>query len=59
MKMDQVRAIAARMGIKAGKTRKGELIRSIQRAEGNNDCFDTGTADRCGQDECLWREDCH
>jgi hypothetical protein len=58
MKMEQVRALAARMGIKTGKMKKGELIRSIQQAEGNNACFDTGTADRCGQQDCLWREDC-
>jgi len=59
MKAEQVRAIAARMGIKAGRMKKCELIRHIQQAEGNNACFDTGAADRCGQQECLWREDCH
>jgi hypothetical protein len=58
MKVEQVRAIAGRMGIKAGKMKKSELIRNIQQAEGNNPCFDTGNADRCGQQECLWREDC-
>jgi len=58
MKMDELRAIAARMGIKAGKMRKAELIRRIQEEEGNEACFGTGVADRCGQQECLWREDC-
>ena len=58
MKMDEVRAIAAGMGIRAGKMRKAELIRRIQQEEGNEACFETGYADRCGQLECLWREDC-
>jgi hypothetical protein len=58
MKVEQVRAIAAEMGIKAGKMKKAELIRSIQKAEGNEECFDTGRAQLCGQQECLWREDC-
>ena len=56
--MEQVRAVAARMGIKAGKMKKCDLIRSIQLAEGNDACFDTGAARECGQQECLWREDC-
>jgi hypothetical protein len=59
MKMEQVRAIAARFGIKGGKLKKVDLIRSIQKAEGNDSCFDSGLADRCGQHDCLWREDCH
>ena len=58
MKMEQIRAIAAQRGIKAGKMKKGDLIRKIQEAEGNDACFDTGRADACGQQECLWREDC-
>jgi hypothetical protein len=33
------------------------LIRSLQRLEGNPDCF--GTAGRfCGRAECTWREYC-
>ena len=58
MKVEQVRTIAAQRGIKAGKTKKGELIRSIQKTEGNEECFDTGKSQQCGQEECLWREDC-
>ena len=33
------------------------LIRSIQRAEGNVDCFRTGQA-YCEQVECAWRPYC-
>ncbi len=58
MKVDQVRAIAVQRGIKPGKVKKGDLIRAMQNAEGNEACFDAGKAERCGQQECLWREDC-
>ena len=58
MKVVEVRAIAARMGIQAGKKNKGELIRTIQKTEGNDACFGTGKADACNQTKCLWRDDC-
>lgn len=58
MKVQEIKAIAERMGIKAGKMKKAELIRAIQQAEGNEDCFEQGRAASCGQDRCLWREDC-
>ncbi|MCK4728402.1 MAG: hypothetical protein KAT27_05735 [Desulfobacterales bacterium] len=34
-----------------------ELIRSIQRAEGNPDCFDTAQG-YCDQVNCTWRRYC-
>jgi hypothetical protein len=37
---------------------KAELIRAIQRAEGNFDCFGTAAEEECSQEECLWREEC-
>ena len=58
MKMEEIRKIAQEKGIVPGKFRKADLIRKIQRSEGNNDCFESGQADRCGQTKCLWREDC-
>jgi hypothetical protein len=58
MKVEQVRAVAAQKGVKAGKMKKADLIRSIQKTEGNEVCFDTGKAQQCGQQQCLWREDC-
>lgn len=58
MKVQEIREIAARMGIKAGKMKKAELIRAIQQTEGNEDCFETGRSASCGQDRCLWRGDC-
>jgi hypothetical protein len=58
MKMQEVREIAKKWNIKTVNMKKTDLIRAIQRAEGNTDCFDTGYADKCGQYNCLWREDC-
>ena len=58
MKLDAIKKIASQHDIKAGKMRKAELVRSIQSAEGNEACFETGRAAACAQDACLWREDC-
>lgn len=58
MKLQEVKAIAGSMGIKAGNIKKDELIRVIQRAEGNFDCFGTATCGYCDQAGCCWREDC-
>lgn len=58
MKIEEVRAIAAQRGIKAGKMKKADLIRNIQKAEGNDQCFDAGFVQQCGQQDCLWRKDC-
>jgi len=58
MKLEEIKEIAKKHGIKAGKMKKAELVRAIQAAESNEQCFDTGASSACGQDSCLWREDC-
>jgi hypothetical protein len=58
MKLQEVKAIAKERGVDYGRMRKEELIKAIQRAEGNNDCFGTSLSMECGQISCLWREDC-
>jgi len=58
MNMQEIREIAQTHGLKAGKLSKVELVRTIQREEGNYDCFATPTVETCGQDGCLWRGDC-
>ena len=57
MKLDEIKEIAKQHDIKIGKMKKGELIRTIQAAEGNDVCFETGQALVCGQADCLWRSD--
>jgi hypothetical protein len=58
VKLDDIRNIANDKGIKPGKLNKTQLVRTIQREEGNSDCFATPAIGDCGQMGCLWREDC-
>lgn len=58
MRLEEIREVARRHNIKAGRMKKGELVRAIQEAEGNSQCYATGNSATCGQDRCLWREDC-
>jgi hypothetical protein len=58
MEMGRIRSIARNLGIRHGRMEKGDIIRAIQRAEGNFDCYGTATEQECDQEGCLWREDC-
>lgn len=59
MKVSEIRERARAMGIKGSSAmRKGEMIRAIQRAEGNNDCFGSSWRFDCQQFDCCWRGDC-
>ncbi len=58
MKMQELREIAKKRGIKTATMKKVEIIRAIQRDEKNADCYLTGNVDKCGQTECLWKADC-
>lgn len=58
MKLEDIKTKAKSLGISPGKQKKAELIRAIQLAEGNPCCFETEQADICGQNACLWRQDC-
>lgn len=58
MKVEEIREIARQRGLKLGKIKKAEMIRVIQKSEGNEACFANGTAAECGQGNCLWRHDC-
>lgn len=58
MQVQKIRTIARNMGIKPGRLDKVSLIRTIQRAEGNFDCFATARDGICDQTNCAWREDC-
>ena len=52
MTVKELRAIAKDLGIITKNLRKAELIRAIQLAEGNFDCFGTAE-DYCDQLNCL------
>jgi hypothetical protein len=58
MKLNEINKIAARSGIKPGKMKKAEIIRAIQKAENNFDCYGTSRIEICNERGCLWRIDC-
>lgn len=58
MKLQEIKPIAKSKGVKSGNLKKPELIRLIQKAEGNFDCYGSATFGYCDQMNCLWREDC-
>jgi hypothetical protein len=58
MKLEEIKELAKQHNIKTGKMKKAELVRAIQEAEKNEACFETGSANECGQETCAWREDC-
>jgi hypothetical protein len=57
MNMQEIRQISKRMNVSSKNLKKPDLIRSIQKAEGNFDCFGSNPHE-CGQINCLWRNDC-
>lgn len=58
MNIKAIRTIAKARGIKWAKVSKADLIRTIQREEGNFPCFGTAVDGSCDQALCAWREDC-
>ncbi|MDO9308613.1 MAG: Rho termination factor N-terminal domain-containing protein [Deltaproteobacteria bacterium] len=58
VKLEQIKTIAQQHGIRASRMKKSELVRAIQGAEGNEQCFEAGKAATCGQTGCSWREIC-
>ena len=57
MKINEVRALGKSLGINSFGKSKAELIKEIQREQGNFDCFGTAN-DYCDQLECLFRGSC-
>jgi hypothetical protein len=58
MKIQEIREKAKALGLKITfGLSKTELIRRVQKAEGNFDCFGTAK-DYCDQFQCCFRDDC-
>ena len=58
MKLAEIEKKARSVGIKdTWKYSKKDLVKTIQRTEGNFDCFGTAS-DSCNQLTCCWRSDC-
>ena len=58
MKMEQIRFLAAQMGLEANGRKKKDLIQTIQRFEHNVPCYGTEQVAVCREDSCLWMADC-
>jgi hypothetical protein len=58
MKLEEIKSLAQLHSIKVNKMKKADLVRAIQRAEWNEQCFESGASATCGQHTCAWREDC-
>ncbi|MBN1913053.1 MAG: hypothetical protein JW788_01490 [Candidatus Omnitrophica bacterium] len=58
MRLTEIEKKARSLGINnTWKFSKDELIKNIQRKEGNFDCFKTAKGS-CDQLSCSWRNDC-
>ena len=57
MNKKAIKKLARKHGISTIRKTYPELIREIQRSEGNFDCFGSAQ-DYCDQPECLFRDIC-
>jgi hypothetical protein len=58
MNFNELRKIAKGTGVNTYRLKKLDIIRSIQRAETNLQCFGAQRVEYCGEHLCLWRNDC-
>jgi hypothetical protein len=58
MKLEAVKQIAKKRGLQVTNMKKADIIRAIQCDEGNKACYNTHSAETCGQQHCLWKDDC-
>ena len=58
MNMKNIRQLAKTLDVEPGKLSKTELIKKIQVAEGNFDCYGSAIQGACDQLDCTWRDDC-
>jgi len=59
MKLQEIRELARRRGIEVARMRKKmDIVRAIQKNEGNDECFMSKRTSVCDQTGCLWLEDC-
>jgi hypothetical protein len=56
--MQEIRTMANKKKIDTAGMTKIDIIHTLQRKEGNFDCYGTAYDGVCDQLSCLWREDC-
>ncbi|MEW6615240.1 MAG: SAP domain-containing protein [Thermodesulfobacteriota bacterium] len=58
MNFNEVRRMAKNLGVNTARRNKTDIIRAIQRAENNIDCYATDRVNNCYEDLCLWKSEC-
>ena len=58
MNFNEIRKKAKGMDINTYKMKKFEVIRAIQQAENNIECYNTPRVENCSEHACLWRDEC-
>ena len=58
MTFAEIKQIAIEQGIRVVGVKKTDIVRTIQKQEGNTPCFASGKANECGQRNCLWSAAC-
>jgi hypothetical protein len=58
VKIDSLQKKAEALGVKSKGMKKPELIRSIQAAEGNQQCFGAPRSTDCPHTDCCFLSDC-
>ena len=58
MRFQDIKKMAKDMDIYTYRMKKTDIIRAIQRAENNVECYGTDRVDSCQEQSCLWRSDC-
>jgi hypothetical protein len=58
MKFNDIRKMAKGMGVNTYRMKKADIIHAIQKTENNIECYGTERVEYCGEDSCLWRDEC-
>lgn len=58
MRFHEIKRMAKGMDINTYRMKKTDMIREIQRAENNIECYGTERIGNCQEEACLWRSDC-
>ena len=58
MRFQEIRKVAKGMDINTYRMKKTDIIRVIQKTEGNIDCYGTARVESCQEQMCLWKNDC-
>jgi DNA-binding IscR family transcriptional regulator len=58
MRFQEIRKMAKDVGISTHRMKKTDIVRAIQGAEDNVECYGTERVDICQEPSCLWRSDC-